>query len=810
MLVLFTMHEISFIILKVIKMKKLLPSLLIILLSSPILLAQTLKGKVLDESGKPLAGANVIINSQPTTVVDQEGMFSVNCQQGATVSVSFIGYETQTQTIRDCAIELSFRMISTSQVLKDVEITTISSQNKQILNQASSIAKLGEVEIKRGNGLFLDDAINANVPGVFMQRRTVSAGQQFNIRGYGAGGPGVRGTNSNFDSQGIKVYLNGIPITDAEGITLMDDIDFGSVGNVEIVKGPAGALYGLAISGVVNLQTVKAAPNKTSFSQNTMFGSYGLRRSTTGIQINKGGASLLINYGSQNYDGFMQHTKSKKDFVNMMGEFNLNDKQSITSYVGWSDSYDQRNGELDTTQYYAYDYSGNPAYIKNDAHSNIVSFRGGVGHTYKFTDRVSNTTTLFGTGMTNNSSSAGGWTDKAPVNYGLRSLFDLKFSIGGMQLSGVAGFEGQKQYAQNIAYAMVPNNADPNGYNIIGAQRSNQTSYTATYNVFTQWSLALPNDFTLTAGIGSSTMNIVLYDKMYVAANNVPGNTVPMTYTTDYKNLVSPSFALNKLIRKNASVYVSYNEGYKAPVASNIYTPLAGTVNTGLRPESAKQIELGAKGNVLSGKLTYELALFNATFSNKMTTVAVPNATGTATAYTYTVNSGSLDNTGIEVLVKYIAYRSEFGFIKMVKPFVNMAYSDFKYKNFIYQNNALTAPADYSGKAVAGVPKDVWNIGVDVTSQSGLYFNAVYMHRDAMPITSDGKVISRMYDLVNSKIGYRMSAGQHFDIDAFFGANNIMSNPYYQMVFINQQPDTYLPGPRSINYFGGINLKYTF
>jgi len=791
-------------------MKKILLSLLILIGFSSWLHAQTQKGKVLDANGKALGGANIIINGQPVTVTDQDGLFSVNCQEGALVSVSFIGYESQTQTIRDCSIELSFQMVSFSQMLNGVEITTTSNQNKQMLNQPSSIAKLGEVEIRRSNGLFLDDAINANVPGVFMQRRTVSAGQQFNIRGYGAGGPGVRGTNSNFDSQGIKVYLNGIPITDAEGITLMDDIDFGSVGNVEIVKGPAGALYGLAIAGVVNLQTIKPANNKVSLTQNTMFGSYGLRRSTTGIQISQRGTSLLINYGSQNYDGFMQHTKSKKDFVNMMGEFHLNDKQSITSYVGWSNSYDQRNGELDTIQYYSYDYSGNPAYLKNDAHSNIVSFRAGLGHTYKFSEKISNTSTLFGTGMTNNSSSAGGWTDKAPVNFGLRSVFDMKFSLGGLLLSGVTGFEGQKQFAQTIGYAMVVNNADPNGYNIIGATRSNQTSYTATYNVFTQWTLALPSDFTLTAGVGSSSMSIVLYDKVYVPANNVPGNTVPTTYATDYKNLVSPSIAVNKLIRKNSSVYVSYNEGYKAPVSSNIYTPLAGTVNTGLRPEKGKQFEVGTKGNLLSGKLNYELAYFNATFSDKMTTVAVPNATNTATAYTYTVNSGSLDNTGIEALVRYTAYSAEQGFVKMIRPFINLTYSDFKYKNFIYQNSATVAPADYSGKAVAGVPKNVWNVGLDFTSNSGLYFNAVYMHRDAMPITSDGKVMTRAYDLLNSKIGYRMTVAQHFDIDAFFGANNIMSNQYYQMVFINQQPDTYLPGPRNINYFGGINLKYTF
>jgi iron complex outermembrane receptor protein len=116
---------------------------------------------------------------------------------------------------------------------------------------------LSPAELKRGTGIFIDEAINANVPGVTTNRRTVAAGQQFNIRGYGNGVRGTNGVNSNFDGQGYKVYLNGIPITDAEGITLMDDIDFGSVGNVEVVKGPSGTLYGLAIAGVVNLKTIK-------------------------------------------------------------------------------------------------------------------------------------------------------------------------------------------------------------------------------------------------------------------------------------------------------------------------------------------------------------------------------------------------------------------------------------------------------------------------------------------------------------------------------------------------------------------------
>ncbi|MEI9957154.1 MAG: hypothetical protein WDM90_12830 [Ferruginibacter sp.] len=94
----------------------------------------------------------------------------------------------------------------------------------------------------------------------------------------------------------------------------MDDIDFGSIGNVEITKGPAGTLYGLAAAGVVNLKTIKPEKGKTSIGQDVMFGNYGLQRYTTHIQMGGEKTSLLINYGNQKSDGYTIHNSSKKRF----------------------------------------------------------------------------------------------------------------------------------------------------------------------------------------------------------------------------------------------------------------------------------------------------------------------------------------------------------------------------------------------------------------------------------------------------------------------------------------------------------------
>jgi iron complex outermembrane receptor protein len=769
-----------------------------------------IKGKVFDASSNtPLYGASITFQGKGVTTSDREGMFSIDCSKLAQITVSFVGYQTFTQQIKNCNGELSIGLIPLDNNLNEVEITATFNQNRSILYQPASITKLDATEIKRGTGLFLDDAINANVPGVTMQRRGVSSGQQFNIRGYGNGVRGTNGLNSNFDGQGYKVYLNGIPVTDAEGITLMDDIDFGSIGNVEVTKGPAGTLYGLAIAGVVNLKTIKPEKGKTAIGQDVLVGNYGLRRYTTHLQTSSERSSLLVNYGHQKSDGFMNHNASCKDFINIAGDFQPGEKQSINAYFGYSNSYDERGGELTIDQYNKQDYSGNPEYIKRNAHSEIIGFRAGLNHTYNFNDHITNTTTIFGSAISNSASSAGGWTDKDPVNYGLRSTFSTNYILkDGFRLSSITGVETQHQRAQTIGYNMVANPADANAYWIIGAMRSNQFTVSGTTSLFTEWTLTMPHDLSVTAGVGLSTMKINLNDRFYVATNR---NST--TFDTSYKGMVSPHITVNKVFSKQFSVYASYSKGYKAPVSSYFFIPTTGKLNEGLKPEVGNQFEIGTKGALINNKLTYQLALFDARFSDKMYAVAVPlDGSSTTTAYTYIANGGNQNDKGVEALVQYTILQSAAGFFKSIRPFGNLTYADFKYEDYKFETLNATRTAavitNYDGKAVAGVSRYVANLGVDVAAQYGIYANAVYSYKDGMPITSDGLNYTTSYNLLNAKLGIARSLSKHFDVDAFIGVNNIMNTRYAYMVFVNQLPDAYLPAPGKANCFGGIDLKY--
>lgn len=778
-----------------------------------------LKGKVTDaETKAPLSNASIRIAGNKGTTSDKAGNFALACTaDSVTVMVSYIGYESFSKKV-GCNQSIDIMLSPSTGNLNNVEITATSGANKAMLYQPASIARIGETEIKRGMGILMDDAINANIPGVTMQRRTFSAGQQFNIRGYGNGTRGTNGVNSNFDGQGYKVYLNGIPVTDAEGITLMDDIDFGSVGNVEVVKGPSGTIYGQAIAGVVNLETKKAAPGKTTFGQDVLLGSYGLQRYTTHLEIGKEHASFMVNYGKQLYDGFMPHTNSEKDFVNMYGTFTPNDKQTITTYVGYSNSYDQRNGEITIAQWAKEDYSGNPAYIKNDAHSNVITFRAGVGHTYQLHKNISNTTSFFGTSLSSNVSSAGGWTDKTSTNYGLRSTFDMHFTLSnGSVLSGITGVELQKQNAQILGYPMIADSFHLTGYNIIGNLRSNQYTISKTSSAFTEWTLAFQKDFSITGGIGWSGLGIELNDRFYAASNNNPSNPngtrKPAQYKNKFNDMVSPHIALNKVIAKDFSVYGSFSSGYKAPVSSYFFVPLTGDVLTGLKPESAAQFEIGSKGNLLNKRLNFQFAIFSTKYKDKMTTIAVPNASNTATSYVYVANGGDQNNLGVELAIRGAAYQSD-KFIKNISPFANIAYSHFRYGDFKYQqlspDKKSTVTFDYSDNGVAGVPPVTFNTGFDLATRPGLYLNMTYSYRDKMYFTSDNVNQAAPTTLLNSKIGYGHMLGTHVSIDIYAAVNNITGHQNYAMVFLNQLPDAYIPAPNEANYFGGVNLKFIF
>lgn len=73
-------------------------SLLFVMFLSVAAMAQiTVNGHVKDSAGEDVIGATVrIVGEQGGTVTDFEGKFTLKCKQGASLQVSYVGYQTQT------------------------------------------------------------------------------------------------------------------------------------------------------------------------------------------------------------------------------------------------------------------------------------------------------------------------------------------------------------------------------------------------------------------------------------------------------------------------------------------------------------------------------------------------------------------------------------------------------------------------------------------------------------------------------------------------------------------------------------------
>jgi iron complex outermembrane recepter protein len=161
-------------------MKIFFSALLLFTISITAIAQQTLRGKVIDAAtDKPLAGASVTVAGDGGTTTDKDGNFTVDCSRSKRIAISYIGYQAQSFIIKNCDIELKITLEPMGRMLENVEISATSNINKALLYQPSSITKLTPLELNRGTGLYLDDAIQTNVPGVTMNRRSVSGGQQW-------------------------------------------------------------------------------------------------------------------------------------------------------------------------------------------------------------------------------------------------------------------------------------------------------------------------------------------------------------------------------------------------------------------------------------------------------------------------------------------------------------------------------------------------------------------------------------------------------------------------------------------------------
>ena len=101
-------------------------------------------------------------------------------------------------------------------------------------------------------GFSIDEALG-QVAGIQVDDRlNFAIGERLSVRGIGA--------RSQFGTRGVRVIVDGIPATLADGQSELNNIDQGSLGAAEAIRGPASALYGNASGGVISFRTLAPPP----------------------------------------------------------------------------------------------------------------------------------------------------------------------------------------------------------------------------------------------------------------------------------------------------------------------------------------------------------------------------------------------------------------------------------------------------------------------------------------------------------------------------------------------------------------------
>jgi iron complex outermembrane recepter protein len=775
-------------------MKGFLCALLFLAFPAALRAQSSVSGTVVDRpSGQAMAGATVSVEGTPiSTRTNESGHFTLSADRPITrLVISHAGYADELVAVTNAAQPLRIEL-TPSQGLPGVQVIA----NKP----EASVAVLTEGDLNRNDGLSLVDAINT-IPGVFMQTRTPWGGAHITIRGYY---PSTSGNSPNSNGMGYQTFLNNIPITDATGTTVLDDVDYSTLGGVQVIKGPSSSLYGSFIGGTVNLSTARPTADGTTLSQQVTGGTYSLLRTNTTIEHASDGSDFVLNYGHQGYDAFRPHSSSGKEYLRGSGDFQVGNNQTISTYFSYNRSFEELAGEIDSLPYYAGQPVSDANYIGNDSHIQITSFFLGATDNYRMDEHFSNQTTLFGSARSSNQPFAHGFTDANQLNFGARSSFSYSAQLDDIGVHGTLGGMLQRSNVTSNGVFIIPAPPYPE-------RPSDQENFAFNGYLFTEWNFTLPGEVTITAG---GSLNNNKFGIRNLLKSNVLFDTTTLT-TKSFGNVFTPRLAIAKAFEGNLSVYASVSTGYTPPLLSNAIAS-DGTVDLSLKPERAVQYEVGTQGSLFDRRLTGQVSLYDLENTDKL-------VSQTANAVTFTTNAGKQRDQGAEVSLSYLAVDDRTQELSLFRPWLTYAYTDAKYVDFKSDNNNTANTISYSGNAVARVPRNMMSAGFDAATMEGFYLNGTFQYLDKVPVTFDNSTWVRGFDLLGAKVGYKKKLDNHYTLNAFVGGDNLTGSTNYTFLFVGanykglaQGPDGgtgdgyILPGPPKATYYVNLTLSYVF
>ena len=672
-----------------------------------------------------------------------------------------------------------------SQVEKDTlalsAVILEASPIKNVLqNAASSVSVITAAAINTTDGVVLTPVLN-KIPGLYMQQGGLNT-NRITIRGIGA--------RSQYGTNRIKAYFDGIPLSSGEGETVIEDIDVATIEKIEIIKGPNSTSFGSGLGGVIHLFS-REMPLMESFGKSTTtFGSFGLLQQRLSGGYSDSNSNLFLNYSDLQSDGYRANSSYNRKSFNVHGSQKTSTKGSL-SFLGIF----TRLKAYIPSSLNENDFNNNPqkaatTWAAAKGYESYDKFLLGLGYDHQFSEKWALKSSVFSNLKDAYETRPFDILDESTRSLGLRLNVNYKDRL--LSLPFELSF-GTEMATEKYHYSLYKNlYLTQPGQGSLQGEKFSATDEKRNYsNYFLQMEIWLAKNLHLETGIAWNTTQYSLKD--------VFTNSNAQNNDFTFGAIWSPRIGFSYKVGNGKNIYTSISKGFSVPSVAETLTP-GGQINTDLKPETGWNYELGFKGNWFGNKLYTELTLFSTQIENLLV------ARRTADDQYVGINAGSSSHPGVEFLVNYKLLDSK-NF--QITPYFSAALNHFKFKDFV------DGEADYSGNQLTGVPDKQWNFGLDINTQYGFSLNTSYRTVGRIPMNDSNTKYTDSYSLLDIKATYFFTILKVLKTELNAGVNNALDEKYAASILPNAvgfgtvAPRYYYPG-NPVNFYGGFSVSYVF
>jgi iron complex outermembrane receptor protein len=626
-----------------------------------------------------------------------------------------------------------------------------------------NVASVGARDIATAQpGFSIDEALG-QVSGIQVDNRlNFAIGERISVRGIG--------TRSAFGTRGVRVIVDGIPATLADGQSALSNIDMGSLGVAEIIRGPASALYGNSSAGVISLRTLPPPPVAFAPTARFMAGSDGLARYQVGAGGIAGRGTYVLNADRLDYGGYRAYSAARNAHVNAVGTWDW-DRVSVKLVANGAQYNAQNPGSLsdslirvDRRQAYSNNLLHRTGELGRQNQLGLTArARLGVGEVelagYGLTRAIDNPIPASIIGIHR---AAGG----------ARATYSVTAGTADRGITALVGGESDLQRDDRRNWVNANGKA--------GALTLDQRERVTSTSPFVQLS-AVADRLTVLGGARYDQFRFAAQDHFITPTNPDDSGIRRMSST-------SPTLGLSYALLPVASIYGNVSSAFQTPTTTELTNRPsgAGGFNPDLQPERTHSHEVGVRGATRT--LSYDVALYDMRIDNEL----IPFQVASAPDRQFYRNAGTARHRGIDA-----------DFTAAIAASVRMrgsySFTDARYVTYAVASGA--GVTSYSTNRVPGVAPNIASLSLQLGEPSVRFLSVEERYRSNIPVNDANTVVSPA-SLVTNMRGL-VGLGH---VSLFAGIDNLFGAIYNTSVSINGFGGRYFDPAAGRTMYAGVDL----